>query len=128
MKLLNLILLSFSIIMTNVSFGAVCPTQKQLEEMTEPPFFLSEFLEFKNLKIEQKNRYFVELEKIAGASGKIKIPTTKELRSKSTEECAWEELRYQIHIQCKVLKVDKKTCSQLEKARVDAIRAGQTRP
>lgn len=123
-------IISLFCLITSTSLAAErpCPTEKQIEKMAEPPFFLSDFSEFTNLNKEQKNKYFIELEKLVGRSKKVVLPSQKSIIAMSTDQCAWENLRLDLHNACSAKGTDKKICDKLENARITTLKLGQARP
>ena len=120
MKILWLVL---ALLLTMTSVRAAEPAGL---DMSEPPFWLSSYDEFKDLSKEQKAFYLGKLGPALEQIPSLKSMKKDQLLGASKNEEAWSELRKKVYASCKDKSVIK-TCENFSAIRVHALELGSPR-
>ncbi|QDK36673.1 hypothetical protein [Bdellovibrio sp. NC01] len=112
MKIAALLLLCFA----STSFA-----EEKFLDMSEPPFYMPSYDEFKNLQQDQKEFYLDKVLPLAKD-----LPNLGKLNKSQLDEASewyegWGDIRKKVYLSCQDDKDNEETCDKLVDLRVDAI-------
>ncbi|WP_373998924.1 hypothetical protein [Bdellovibrio bacteriovorus] len=110
-----------------MSMGVAKAAESSEIDMSAPPFWMSSYEEFKDLREEQKKFYLEKLVQEFKKVDALDKVTLHELKEAAEWTPSWNTIRRKLYVACQEKEMEK-TCEEIADLRIAALEMGSPRP